>query len=999
MAGECTAPALTLTDCTISGNSAFLGGGVYSGGTATMTDCTISGNSVVYNGAGVYTGGTATMTGCTISGNSAAKFGGGLFFYLGTASLTDCTISGNSAYTGGGLVNDWNIPATLTNCTIAGNSASFSGGLSNFGNAKLTACTVSGNSARISVGGIYDDYGGTKHATATLTDTIVAGNTRTGGYASDIGVTNPLGVTGTYDLIGTGGSGGIKSGVNHDIVLSSIAGLGLSPLGDYGGPTQTMALLIGSVALGKGIAISGVATDERGFGLDSPVDIGAFQAAWVPLVVAVATDGQGAPSGELDLRAAVNLADVQSGNASITFDSTTFATAQTISLTSGALVLTGIGGPNSITGPAAGLTIVGGSGRVLQVNSGVSATITGLTISGGSATAGGGLYNAGTVTLIDCTLMGDTAGTGGGLYNRGTATIEDCTITGDSASDGGGLANTGALTLAECTVSGNTAGSGGGVYESGSGSDQETLNDTIVAGNLGSLGASSDIGGSGASRVTGSYDLIGTGGSGGIAGGSSGDIVLTSLAGLGLSAAGEYGGPAETLALLPGSLAIGAGSYSLIPLGVSTDERGEPRVVNGTVDIGAFESQGFTLTPVAGSTPQGAVTTTAFAAPLAVTVAASDPAEPVAGGVVTFTVNPVDGASASPSSATAIIGSSGTAQVSATANDVVGGYSITATVAGASAPASFSLTNQVQPVFSGLSAPSIIYGTATVVFSGSIAAGVQVPAGATVAVTVDGSTQSATIDSGGAFSATFTDLDGLGAAGSPYPVVYAFSSEGIFADASQATELAVTLATPTVSVSDAGGTYDGSAIAASATVAGVVSGTDNTLGASLEGVAPSLTYYVGTYSSVGQLAGLTPLSGAPSGAGTYTVLASFPGSADYVDATALADFSISQATPTLAVSDASGSVQRDGLRRLGHGGGGERVGRRQPGGRRAVAELLRRDVHDRVTAHGSDAPVGGAARAGELHGPGGLRRQCRLRRRHGAGGLQHQPGDADARRG
>ncbi len=193
------------------------------------------------------------------------------------------------------------------------------------------------------------------------------------------------------------------------------------------------------------------------------------------------------------------------------------------------------------------------------------------------------------------------------------------------------------------------------------------------------------------------------------------------------------------------------------------------------------------------------------------------------------------------------------------------------------------------------------------VFSGSIAAGVQVPAGATVAVTVDGSTQSATIESGGAFSATFTGLAGLEAAGSPYPVVYAFSSEGIFAAASQTTELTVTLATPTVAVADAGGMYNGSAFAASATVAGIVPGVDNTPAASLEGVAPSLTYYVGTYSSVGQLTGLTPLTGAPSGVGAYTVLASFPGSADYAAATTMADFIVTPATPTVAVADASGA--------------------------------------------------------------------------------------------
>ena len=53
-------------------------------------------------------------------------------------------------------------------------------------------------------------------------------------------------------------------------------------------------------------------------------------------------------------------------------------------------------------------------------------------------------------------------------------------------------------------------------------------------------------------------------------------------------------------------------------------------------DIGAFQSQGFTLTPVAGSTPQSSAIGTAFVYPLAVTVTANNPVEPVDGGVVTF---------------------------------------------------------------------------------------------------------------------------------------------------------------------------------------------------------------------------------------------------------------------------------------------------------------------------------------------------------------------------
>ncbi len=50
------------------------------------------------------------------------------------------------------------------------------------------------------------------------------------------------------------------------------------------------------------------------------------------------------------------------------------------------------------------------------------------------------------------------------------------------------------------------------------------------------------------------------------------------------------GGPTETMAPLPGSPAIAAGSVALIPAGITTDQRGFAHIVNGAVDIGAFES-------------------------------------------------------------------------------------------------------------------------------------------------------------------------------------------------------------------------------------------------------------------------------------------------------------------------------------------------------------------------------------------------------------------------
>jgi hypothetical protein len=91
--------------------------------------------------------------------------------------------------------------------------------------------------------------------------------------------------------------------------------------------------------------------------------------------------------------------------------------------------------------------------------------------------------------------------------------------------------------------------------------------------------------------------------------------------------------------------------------------------------------------------------------------------------------------------------------------------------------------------------------------------------------------------------------------------------------------------TPTITVSAAGGVYDGSPSAATASVMGV----DGTSGASLEGVNPVLTYYRGS------TAAGTPLAGPPTAVGTYTVVAAFPGSVDYTPATAQTTFTVTPA--------------------------------------------------------------------------------------------------------
>jgi predicted outer membrane repeat protein len=142
------------------------------------------------------------------------------------------------------------------------------------------------------------------------------------------------------------------------------------------------------------------------------------------------------------------------------------------------------------------------------------------------------------------------------------------------------------------------------------------------------------------------------------------------------------------MALLPGSPAIAGGATG--PGIPTTDQRGQPRT--GHVDIGAFQSQGFTLTAVPDTTPQTAAPGTTFKNPLSVTVKANNSAEPVNGGLITFTAASAGGASASLSPTAATI-QSGQATVAATANDTAGGYSVTATAAGGASPATFALTN------------------------------------------------------------------------------------------------------------------------------------------------------------------------------------------------------------------------------------------------------------------------------------------------------------------
>ena len=105
--------------------------------------------------------------------------------------------------------------------------------------------------------------------------------------------------------------------------------------------------------------------------------------------------------------------------------------------------------------------------RVLEVASGGTLSLTGITIRNGRTTAvGGGILNAGTLHLTGVVFSGNRAGNGGGLSNSAgaTADIYNALFQGNTTTGvgGGGIINFGTLTVNGGVFSGNTAPINGG---------------------------------------------------------------------------------------------------------------------------------------------------------------------------------------------------------------------------------------------------------------------------------------------------------------------------------------------------------------------------------------------------------------------------------------------------------------------------------------------------------------------------------------------------------
>jgi hypothetical protein len=155
--------------------------------------------------------------------------------------------------------------------------------------------------------------------------------------------------------------------------------------------------------------------------------------------------------------------------------------------------------------------------RLFEVSAGASLTLANLTLQGGLAGEGGGIYSSGSLTLTGCTVQNNQAigadgdrggpggaGLGGGIYVAGgTANLTNVTLSGNTAQGGNGsndrvavinlrggypyrgpgaggdglgggiyVGDGGSLTMHLCSVSGNTAtGGSGGNYKGTHASD------------------------------------------------------------------------------------------------------------------------------------------------------------------------------------------------------------------------------------------------------------------------------------------------------------------------------------------------------------------------------------------------------------------------------------------------------------------------------------------------------------------------------------------------
>jgi hypothetical protein len=312
---------LTVKASTVSGtlrsgdgfDDVLEGGGIFNDYMLTVTGSTLSGNSLisgggnddVLEGGGIFNHYMLTVTGSTLSGNSLVSgngndtLRGGGIFNAGILTVSQSTVSSSSLMSGqgegdvvrgGGVFNSGTL--TFYNSTVADNEASGTtgegGGLYiSSGTLSLYNVTVALNSAG---GGVYQ-AGGTVNAYNSLfADNGYTGASGQAG-ADYSNSASGAGAAVAYNSVFGSQPVGVINGGGPFVGNPGLSSSGLQP---NGGPTQTIAIVAGSDAIGNGLnGTDGVFlfTDQRGYvPTASAWDIGAYQSSGIPAPAPTATD-------------------------------------------------------------------------------------------------------------------------------------------------------------------------------------------------------------------------------------------------------------------------------------------------------------------------------------------------------------------------------------------------------------------------------------------------------------------------------------------------------------------------------------------------------------------------------------------------------------------------------------------------------------------------------------------------------------------------------------
>ena len=282
---------LTISGCTITGNSGDYGGAIYNDG---------------YNAGANPSSGILTITNSTISGNHATQYGGAIWndgsFGSVVLNISNSTFSQNSANLDTGAIHHdaftGSATGGITNCTFDQNSVGRNGGAvfidGETGNAMLSinSCTFSQNSAVASGGGVYVSTGTAGGiATLQLRNNIFKTGANGANLVNNNGTITSQGHNLSNDAAGGDGLPGPGGFLNQAGDLRNTDPL-LNPSGlqNNGGPTPTVALLSNSPAIDAGDPAA-PARDQRYYLRNGLSDIGAFESGGT-LAPVVATSGK-----------------------------------------------------------------------------------------------------------------------------------------------------------------------------------------------------------------------------------------------------------------------------------------------------------------------------------------------------------------------------------------------------------------------------------------------------------------------------------------------------------------------------------------------------------------------------------------------------------------------------------------------------------------------------------------------------------------------------------